>query len=122
MTKQGGNRQAFSGAEYDARVRRIQEDMVAPDLGVLLVHTPENIYYLTRYETSGYFEYHAHRPVRQGLHRLHRDAIERTREASRGPRRGVHEESDQQSLLHQGFCATAMDFGFRSAGTLIPPK
>lgn len=68
LTKQGGNRQAFSRAEYDARVRQIQEDMVAPvapDLGVLLVHTPENIYYLTMYETSCYFEYHAHRPVRQ---------------------------------------------------------
>ncbi|EKT79072.1 prolidase [Rhodococcus opacus M213] len=31
--------------------------MVAADLDVLLVHTPENIYYLTGYETAGYFEY-----------------------------------------------------------------
>jgi Xaa-Pro dipeptidase len=52
-----GNRQAFSKAEFDGRVRQIQDDLVAADLDVLLVHTPENIYYLTGFETSGYFEY-----------------------------------------------------------------
>ncbi|MFH8739393.1 M24 family metallopeptidase [Streptomyces sp. NPDC017964] len=57
VTAPRGNRQAFSRAEYDARIRQAQDDMAAADLDVLLVHTPENICYLTGFETSGYFEY-----------------------------------------------------------------
>ncbi|MFH8739239.1 M24 family metallopeptidase [Streptomyces sp. NPDC017964] len=57
VTAPRGNRQAFSRDEYDARVRQVQDDMVVADLDVLLVHTPENICYLTGFETSGYFEY-----------------------------------------------------------------
>lgn len=57
VTAPRGNRQAFHRDEYDARVLQIQDDLVAADLDVLLVHTPENICYLTGYETSGYFEY-----------------------------------------------------------------
>lgn len=57
VTASRGNQQAFPRKEFDDRVQNIQHDMAALGLDVLLVHTPENICYLTGYETSGYFEY-----------------------------------------------------------------
>ncbi|MEZ5831639.1 MAG: Xaa-Pro peptidase family protein [Dongiaceae bacterium] len=54
-----GRRQAFSTLEFEARLRRVREAMHARRIDVLLVTTPENIYYLTGYQTSGYFAYQA---------------------------------------------------------------
>jgi Xaa-Pro dipeptidase len=50
-------RTAFDIEEFRSRIDAAQRAMHAADLDVLLVHTPENIYYLTGFETSGYFEY-----------------------------------------------------------------
>ncbi len=50
-------RTAFSESEFRSRVTAVQRKMRIAGLDALLVHTPENIYYLTGYETSGYFEY-----------------------------------------------------------------
>jgi Xaa-Pro aminopeptidase len=47
----------FTDKEFRDRLAATQEAMRAAGLDCLLVHTPENIYYLTGYETSGYFEY-----------------------------------------------------------------
>ncbi len=52
-----GNHQAFSTIEFRDRVRRVQEQMSAEHIDVLLIHSPENIYYLTGHQTSGYFAY-----------------------------------------------------------------
>jgi Xaa-Pro dipeptidase len=52
-----GNRQAFSTGEFQTRVRRVQEQMAARGIDILLIHAPENIYYLTGHQTSGYFAY-----------------------------------------------------------------
>lgn len=52
-----GKRQAFSTEEFQARVRRVHEAMETEGLDLLLIHTPENICYLTGYQTSGYFAY-----------------------------------------------------------------
>ena len=52
-----GNRQAFSTIEYKARLQRVQAEMRRRDIPVLLLHSPENIYYLSGYQTSGYFAY-----------------------------------------------------------------
>jgi Xaa-Pro dipeptidase len=52
-----GNQQAFSTIEFRDRVRRVKEQMNADGIDVLLVHSPENIYYLTGHQTSGYFAY-----------------------------------------------------------------
>ncbi|NIA69384.1 aminopeptidase P family protein [Pelagibius litoralis] len=54
-----GNRQAFSTGEFRGRVRRVQEEMGERGIDVLLIHSPENIYYLTGHQTSGYFAYQA---------------------------------------------------------------
>ena len=51
------NRMAFSEAEFRERLGAVQAAIAANGLDGLLVHTPENIYYLTGYETTGYFEY-----------------------------------------------------------------
>jgi Xaa-Pro dipeptidase len=51
------SRVAFAREEFDRRVAAVQASMALRSLDGLLVHTPENIYYLTGYETSGYFEY-----------------------------------------------------------------
>lgn len=47
----------FADTEFRARLEATQKAMAAAGLDCLLVHTPENIYYLSGYETSGYFEY-----------------------------------------------------------------
>jgi Xaa-Pro dipeptidase len=47
----------FTDKEFRDRVDTTQRAMATAGLDCLLVHTPENIYYLTGYETSGYFEY-----------------------------------------------------------------
>ena len=52
-----GNRQAFSTEEFRARVRRVHAEMEKQGIDLLLIHAPENIYYLTGYQTSGYFAY-----------------------------------------------------------------
>jgi Xaa-Pro dipeptidase len=52
-----GNRQAFSTEEFRARVRRVHAEMERQGIDLLLLHAPENIYYLTGYQTSGYFAY-----------------------------------------------------------------
>lgn len=52
-----GNRQAFSTEEFMGRVQRVQAEMARRGIDVLLLHAPENIYYLTGHQTSGYFAY-----------------------------------------------------------------
>jgi Xaa-Pro dipeptidase len=52
-----GKRQAFSTEEFEGRVGRVRQAMAAQGIDVLLLHAPENIYYLTGYQTSGYFAY-----------------------------------------------------------------
>lgn len=52
-----GNRQAFSTGEFRDRVRLVHEVMERQGIDLLLIHAPENIYYLTGYQTSGYFAY-----------------------------------------------------------------
>ena len=47
----------FSLAEYADRVAGVRARMEEQDLDALLVYWPENIYYLTGYDTLGYFNY-----------------------------------------------------------------
>ena len=54
-----GNRQAFSTDEFRARVSRVHKEMERGGIDLLVIHSPENIYYLTGYQTSGYFAYQA---------------------------------------------------------------
>jgi Xaa-Pro dipeptidase len=54
-----GNRQAFSTDEFRARLRHVHREMERRGIDLLLIHSPENIYYLTGYQTSGYFAYQA---------------------------------------------------------------
>ena len=65
-----GNQQAFSTIEFQGRVRRVQEGMGERGFDVLLIHAPENIYYLTGYQTSGYFAYQALVLSREGEPKL----------------------------------------------------
>jgi len=47
----------FSREEYDQRLARVRQKMAARGVDLLLVHTPENLFYLAGYDTSGYFAY-----------------------------------------------------------------
>ena len=47
----------FSREEYDDRLVRVRKKMAAREIDLLLVHTPENLFYLTGYDTPGYFGY-----------------------------------------------------------------
>src|SRR5947208_1188969 len=46
---------AFTEAEYRDRLRRIRERMVKADLSGMLIHTPENICYVSGHQTPGYY-------------------------------------------------------------------
>ena len=52
------DRLAFSLEEYRRRYDAVLRGMRAADIEVLLIRTPENICYLTGYETPGYYGYH----------------------------------------------------------------
>jgi Xaa-Pro dipeptidase len=47
--------QLFSPGEYAQRIASVRERMADRELDVVLVHSPENIYYLTGYQTPGYY-------------------------------------------------------------------
>ncbi len=54
----GGDKQlVFSVEEFQGRVRCVRQAMAETGLDLLLVHTPENIFYLTGYQTPGYYTY-----------------------------------------------------------------
>ena len=48
---------AFPVPEYRQRLARVQTEMRARGLDVLMVYWPENLFYLTGYHTVGYFGY-----------------------------------------------------------------
>ncbi len=48
---------AFSLDEYQARVSAVRTEMGKLGVDLLLIHTPENMLYLTGYQTAGYFSY-----------------------------------------------------------------
>lgn len=48
----------FSDAELDARLRRVRSEMEASDLDLLLLFSPENVFYLTGLDHWGYFAPH----------------------------------------------------------------
>lgn len=47
----------FSLAEFDQRLRGVQERMDLLDIDAALISVPENIYYLTGFTTTGYYMY-----------------------------------------------------------------
>jgi len=49
----------FSEEEYRRRMNAVQEGMKENDLQVLLLFSPEHIFYLSGYQTFGYFSYQA---------------------------------------------------------------
>jgi Xaa-Pro dipeptidase len=59
----------FSLEEYQGRLASVREEMKRSDIDALLVNTPENILYLSGFQTPGYYAYqsllvtHTHDPV-----------------------------------------------------------
>src|SRR5688572_1564977 len=47
----------FEPAEYDQRFQAVRRRMQDKGIDVLLTSVPENIYYLTGYDSMGYFTY-----------------------------------------------------------------
>lgn len=47
----------FPIEEYRDRLSKVREEMARREVDLFLVHTPENILYLTGYQTTGYFSY-----------------------------------------------------------------
>jgi Xaa-Pro dipeptidase len=46
---------AFPIAEFHRRLRKVRQEMLDRGLGLLVVSTPENIFYLSGYHTAGYY-------------------------------------------------------------------
>lgn len=53
MVKETG----FTQEEYDARLKKVREKMMEQQLDLLLVNTPENVFYLTGHKSPGYYMY-----------------------------------------------------------------
>ena len=51
--------QLFSAAEYAGRLNALQQRIASRKLDALLIYTPENIFYLTGYQTPGYYWHQA---------------------------------------------------------------
>ena len=49
----------FSLDEYSDRLRALRARMESRGIDALLIHTPENIYYVSGYQTPGYYWYMA---------------------------------------------------------------
>jgi Xaa-Pro dipeptidase len=49
----------FTMTEYEARLARLRQSMAARNLDAFLVTTPENLFYLTGYQTPGYYWFQA---------------------------------------------------------------
>lgn len=58
MEMKGHDRLGFSLAEYRRRYDAVRQGMKRLGVDALLVRGPENICYLTGYETPGYYKYH----------------------------------------------------------------
>lgn len=50
---------AFPVSEYEGRLRQVRAAIAARGLDLLLVTSPENVYYITGFNTWGYFAYQA---------------------------------------------------------------
>ena len=59
MEMKGHDRLGFSLAEYRRRYDTVRDGMRRLAVDALVVRSPENICYLTGYETPGYYKYHA---------------------------------------------------------------
>lgn len=47
-------RMPFAEEEFKLRLAKVQEEVKARGLDMMLVHTPENIFYLTGHHSAGY--------------------------------------------------------------------
>jgi Xaa-Pro aminopeptidase len=54
---------AFSVAEFEGRLEKVCQRLRERNVAGMLIHTPENIYYLSGYQTPGYYA------------RVHRDVV-----------------------------------------------
>ena len=57
VASEGWKDLAFPREEYDARVEKVRRTMADRAIEVLLIFTPENVNYLTGYDTIGYSSY-----------------------------------------------------------------
>lgn len=49
---------SFQESEFKTRLSKVQNEIKARGLDLMLIHTPENIFYLTGHHSAGYYMYH----------------------------------------------------------------
>ena len=54
VASEGWKDLAFPREEYEARIEKVRRTMADRSIEVLLIFTPENVNYLTGYDTIGY--------------------------------------------------------------------
>lgn len=103
----------FPEAEYTARLGRVRERMQEADLDVLLVSTPENIYYLSGLDHQGFFAFHLLIVPREGELCLITRAMERATVEKQVPRVrfvGHADGADPAAIA----CGVLADMGLRT--------
>lgn len=120
----------FPEAEYGARLSRVRERMDEQHLDVLLVSTPENIYYLSGLDHQGFFAFHVLLVPRDGEMCLICREMERATVQVQVPRTrarfvGYIDTADPAAvtcevLRQEG--ATRGRFGMEKASLYFPPR
>lgn len=118
----------FSPDEYKARLVKVRAAMAAADLDLLLVTSPENIYWLTGYRTTGYYVYQLLIVPAEGeaifvTSRLEGEAVRALSWIKRN--RTVFMGDDEVAIsldAARAVCPTIRRFGYEDRGFWLPPR
>lgn len=118
----------FSLDEYNDRLARVRAAMTTAELDVLLVSSPENIYWLTGYRTTGYYVYQLLIVPAEGeamfvTSRLEGEAV-RALSWIKGNLTVFMGDDDVAISLEaaRATCATIRRFGYEERGFWLPPQ
>lgn len=128
VPNESGEAPAFSPEEYQSRLRRVREEMRARTVDLLLLTSPENIYYLSGYRTTGYYMYQCLLVPASGSPRFVVRKLEMTN--VRGLswiKEGIALEDNQDPLDGTVAAVTSCGgregrIGFEDGGFFLPPR
>ncbi len=118
----------FSPEEYQDRLARVRAAMAAADLDLLLVTSPENIYWLTGYRTTGYYVYQLLVVPADGeavfvTSRLEGEAVRALSWIKGNVTVFMGDDEVAASLdAARRACATIRRFGYEERGFWLPPR
>ncbi len=118
----------FDKTEYEARLKKAREGMAAAGLDLLVVSSPENIYWLTGYRTTGYYVYQLLLVPADGNPQFVTSRLEGEAVRALSWIKGNHTVfmgDDEASITLDAAKAASRDvrrFGYEERGFWLPPR